>query len=652
MSGIYGIFNLEGQAVSPGDLERMKAPMSYWGPDGQGTWREGTVGLGQLMLHNTPESIHETLPLKSGCGRYVITAAARIDNRDELLKTFDIPLAEHPVTPDGALILKAYQKWGEQCTGHLLGDWAFALWDVRERELFMARDHHGNTSLYYFRSPRFFAFSSCLKGLLALPGIPADIDEIPVAQLLVSWPRYGFPTVYKNISRLPPAHWMRVKKEGVRTRRYWRLEDTPRLVLKSDGDYIDAFLEIYSEAVRCRLRSLRPVGTTLSGGLDSGSVAALAAREMAQEGRRLQAFASVPLYDTEGCVGRRRFGDETPYIKATAEHAGNIDVHFIRAEHVSPLKGIQRSLSLHDEPWKAAANSYWIIALLEEARNRGMGTLLTGQGGNGTVSWKGSGYLGRLAWHLHWKTLLKELRAWGNIHGKTVWRAFLRQVVRPFVLAPVKQRIKRFSNGGPDPWRDYSAINPDFALRLGLREKMYRSGFDPAFGIKADTREMRFRVIKPGRCISGCLWGELGAGFAMEVRDPTVDKRVMEFCLAIPDNQYLRDGRDRFLMRRSMETILPDNVRLNTLKGTQAADIEARVNAGLDELKSTLRRVEKSPAAREYLDIKMLNHILAMLEKKIGGIHLKEVKTILLRGLMTGMFLQGVDEHSPHRYRD
>jgi asparagine synthase (glutamine-hydrolysing) len=425
MSAILGIFNLDGKPVDGDVLEKMMRPMAYWGPDGRGTWNKGPIGFGHLMLHNTPESLHEKLPLKSRCGNYVMVSRVRLDNREELLRTFDFPPAQHAVTPDSTLIMTAYQKWGKECPHHLLGDWVFALWDGREQKLFIARNHHGLTGLYYHHGPKFFAFSSGLKGLLALPSIPRRLNEMRLAQIVVAWPQHGAPTVYEGIFRLPPAHTIAVKQETVKVKRYWYLEDTPRLRLKSDEEYVEAFLEIYSEAVRSRLRSARPVGAALSGSLDSGSVAALAARELKRKGLRLPAFSSVPLYDVSGTLPKNRF-DEPPYIKATAGYVGNIDLTFVRSESLTPLQGIKRGLELHDEPVHAASNQYWILSLWEAARKIGVGTMLTGAEGNWTISWHGAGYLAQLAHRLCLSTLYREFRAWRAIQAvRELYQGFL-----------------------------------------------------------------------------------------------------------------------------------------------------------------------------------------------------------------------------------
>ena len=210
MSAIFGIFHRDGKPLDPLDLERMKAPMAYWGPDGSGLWHQGPVGLGHLMLHNTPESVGDKLPRTNREGNLVLTAHARIDNRGELFGALDITGPDRVSMPDSELIMLAYEKWGEDCVHHLLGDWCFAVWDVRERRLFVARDHHGNTGLYYHFSPGRFVFSSCVKGVLAVMPEPLRMNELRVAQILVSWPGAGDETCYQGISRLPPSHRLTV----------------------------------------------------------------------------------------------------------------------------------------------------------------------------------------------------------------------------------------------------------------------------------------------------------------------------------------------------------------------------------------------------------------------------------------------------------
>jgi asparagine synthase (glutamine-hydrolysing) len=622
MSAIFGIVHLDGQPVDLASLQAMQGAMQYWGPDGSGLWHAGAVGLGQLMLHNTPESLYETMPLHSRSGDLVLTASARIDNRDELCEALSVPYPERATTPDGALILKAYERWGAACPDHLLGDWVFAVWDGRRRRLFIARDHHGLTGLYYYHSPRLFLFASCLKGLLALPTVPRRLHELRLVQVITSWPEHGAPTAYEEILRLPPAHALTLTADRLDVRQYWRLEDAPDVRCKLDQEYVEAFLTLYTEAVRCRLRSHRPVGATLSGGLDSGSVCALAARELRKTGRRLLAFSSVPLYDPSPWLSSNRIGDETPFIEATSQFAGNIDVHHIQAAGVSPLQGIRRALWLHDEPGHAAGHQYWMTALLATAQQHNIGTLLIGQNGNATISWAGRPSAADPL------VFFKEGR----------YRQALRSLVR--VLLPVVCRgwYARLK-AGKDPWKNYAALNRELALRLDLTRLMRSRGHEPAIIMPNDSRAARYRILKPGRSLVGALWQESGAAYTMEVRDPTCDKRILEFCLRIPDDQYHRNGHNRWLIRRAMEGILPPPVRWNTRRGLQAADIGQRILDSQEEIAAVLARLERSDLARHYLDLPLLQQVFRSLQRHIDPQSTNASNNILLRGLMAGLFL-------------
>lgn len=501
MSGLFGFIHEAGEAAGLAQLQKMQSAMAHWGPDGGGLWQDSRCGLGQCLLFNTPEAVHERLPRWVPEARLAITAEARIDNRDELCDHFAIPPADRPVTPDSELILRAYLKWGEASPEHLLGDWSFAIWHPAERKLFLARDHHGNTSLCYWRQGEQFAFASSPQALHAL-GAPRRLNELYLAQVLISWPAYHGPqTIDLDIQRLPPAHAMTVTPQGTRVWRYWRLEDTPELRLPNRDDYVQGFLEVYDEAVRCRLRSYRPVGVTLSGGLDSGSVTALAARELARQGQRLTAFTAVPLYDTTRTVGPQRFGDETEYATATAAFCGNVDHILLDSAQVTPMAGIRRTLAIMPEPAHAASNFFWITDLLEQARVAGLGTLLTGQGGNATVSWTGAPEL---------RSLLAAFRYDG-------WKAGIRRNLPLWILRPLMQWHTHNQN-----WSG-AAIHPDFARRIALSERRIAAiGQDVTLPDSwREPRDLRHAIIQPGAGRVGDIWAQRGAaaGYPMLAED-------------------------------------------------------------------------------------------------------------------------------------
>ena len=672
MSGIFGIINFDGQPVAHERIEAMRQAMAYWGPHGASTWQEGAAGLGHLLLVSTPEECYETMPRQHPASGVTITAHARLDNRQELmanlgLQSVDFPDIDRasttsiskPEIPDGDLILEAYLRWGKDCVQHIIGDWAFAAWDAGQRKLFLARDACGISGIYYYRSPRFFAFASCIKALLALPEIPKRPNMLRVAQVLTAWPDDGVQTAYEEIFQLPPAHTLTATAVRMDKQQYWFIENTPSVRLGCDEEYVEAFLEIYEEAVRSRLRTLLPrhfdslqtgsspgftrrgVGATLSSGLDSGSVCALAAQEMRKHGKRLLAFTSVPLYPTERLVSKR-YGDEGPLVECDRQFIGNLDVEYIRAEAFGPLAGMRRSLEVHDSPMHAAGNMFWVHALLERAQEKGLGVVLIGQMGNGTISWQGG-------IENYWPLLLK--RQWQRLKHLaedrsqnaqiSLWKIIKYHFVRP-VIYPLLIQAKRLRAASNNPWAEYSAINDRWAGSIDLKRCMREAGHDPYFFPPSDPLQYRQQIFRPGANSIGTAWAENSASFALQVRDPTMDQRLAEFCFAIPDEQYHLNGQDRALIRRAMVGRLPEEVRLNTRSGLQAADLALRLQAEAPALQAVMVQLEGSAVARETLDIRKMQSVLQTLQVSNAQINAQttmQCVTILARGMQTGMFL-------------
>jgi asparagine synthase (glutamine-hydrolysing) len=639
LNGILGLFNLDGAPADANQLAAMREAMAYWAVDGASQWSAGEIGLGCLQLASTPESVGEQLPLHDAASGLTLTAGARLDNRAELLNQLKIESDQgRAAVSDGEIILRAYQKWGQECVHHLDGDWHFAIWGEGTRSLFLARDHHGNTGLYYYHGPRCFIFATSKKALLALDSVPREPDLLRISQVLVAWPGNGVRTGYEHILRLPPAHYMLVTASGAKVERYWFPENVSELHLKSDDDYIDAFLEVFTQAVSARLRSRRSVGVTLSGGLDSGSVTAVAAGLMRERDQTLIAYTSTPLSDPNPYTDRQRIGDEMQLAQATARYAGNVEHHLVRSKSISPLAGIERMLWVHDEPSHAADNYYWIAALLEAARRRDVGALLTGQLGNATISWAGVGEnLLPVLLDGDMAGFRRSFEAARNGAGLGRWRGVRRFLLRPLLWPLLFQFQKRWKPVAM-PWWKYSAIRSDFARSVKLRQRMSEAGF--VLGLRpADPIQQRLLVIRPGTAVGGALWLEMGAAYGLEVRDPTQDRRVIELCLSIPESQYQRGGLDRSLIRRAMQGYLPNRVRLNTRRGLQSADVGQRVLENQNEVEAALADLEQHDIARQILDLPRMANVLASMERGLTPNNTAECHVILLRGLMAGLFL-------------
>ena len=636
MSGIFGIFHRNGKPVEKEVLASMGQAMEFWGPDGMSLWSEGPVGLGHLLLGN--KSPADAGPFVSPDSGAVLTAAARIDNRDELGHLLGMSPAEIRDSPDHSLILESYQSWGKECVHRLLGDWSFALWDPIKQRLLVARDHCGISGIYYYQDEDLFAFASSLKGLLALPQVPRRPNQMRLVRLITAWVEgmnFG-DTFYQDIQRLAPSHRVWVELARSRLEEYWTVENVSPLQRSCDEEYLEAFRETYEAAVRCRLGTDRGVGIFLSSGLDSGSVAALAAPELARRNQRLDAFTSVPAHDP---VAFGVAGNEGPVAQSTARWIGNTDVHLVQAGEISPFDGVLRGLAILQEPAHAASNFYWLLAILEEARNRDVGVMLTGQFGNLTVSWSGYGdYVRRLLRTGQISRYWQEARAWRKTTRATLTHTVKKQVVRPaipFWLLRFVNRI-RFRAAGP-----FLLLNPGLAQGLDLRRRMLSSGHDPGF---AETDSHLLRRLMLMHSLPRAHLSELAAAHQLEIRDPTVDRRLVEFCLGIPEDQFHGLGHDRLLIRRAFAGLLPEAVLWNPARGIQAADVGRRLVEDAPDLKKTLAGLQRCRPAAAWLDLPRMSRLVERIGSSSGSGRL--TPSALLKGFMVGVFLARLQDEA------
>jgi asparagine synthase (glutamine-hydrolysing) len=299
VSGIAGILQLEGAAVDEKLLERMTAALGFRGPDGCATWAGGTVGLGYTLLRTASESASETQPLTIDDQVWIV-ADARVDGRDELIRALvgAGDRAAVRTAPDVELILRAYHQWGEQLVDRLLGDFAFAIWDGRQRVLFCARDHFGVKPFFFAQCNHCLLFSNSLNCIRLHPLVSGELNDLAIADLLLFGGLQDLDaTAFRHIARLPPAHTLTVEGGQVRVRRYWRLEGTARIRYRRAEEYVQHFLEKLGTAVEDRLRTER-VTILLSGGLDSTAIGAVAKKAAGYSVKPVQLAAVNGAYRT------------------------------------------------------------------------------------------------------------------------------------------------------------------------------------------------------------------------------------------------------------------------------------------------------------------------------------------------------------------
>lgn len=597
MSGIAGVYHLDGRPVSE-ELDRMTDALKHRGPDGANTWREGSVGLAHLMLETTPEDQYEALPLVDRSGNFAITADARIDNRDELIKTLDVRKPDDRPITDTELILAAYKRWGRDCPKHLLGAFAFAVWDGRSRKLVCGRDHIGFNPLYYAHFPeRFFAFATEMKALLKLSLVRDTFNVRTLGRRLALVGAKKGETIYRDIQILPSATTLTASREGVKDLKYWALKRPSSTKTTEMEDEAAVFKEHFFDAVACRMRSSTPIAAELSGGLDSSSVAgsASAISNSAIHTISLQ-FESFPKCD------------ESEYIDDVVRQIKSIP-HFESGEKYSRLSNINEILDFIDDGTTPVGSHHTVWQRAEIAGEIGTKVLLTGFDGDSTV-YHGFEYLSELSRKGDWENFEKEVkkyfqnmkkegppqndqlsitresavRSYGykglqkhvnqknysyffkgvftlsdisNISQYQMYRRFGRRIINSI---PVLEGF--FEKGYREKDKKEkvpSIIDKDFALNVNLPEVIQAENARRNF---PSVREAQWALLTSGhmeRTLESL--NHYAAANGIELRHPFMDKRLIEYCLSLPSEMSFNNGWSRLILRKAMDGVIPETIR-------------------------------------------------------------------------------------------
>jgi asparagine synthase (glutamine-hydrolysing) len=551
MSGICGILRLDG--APPQGIQAMTHHLEQRGPEGTRHFHHGPCALGHTLLATTPEAVVEAMPLTHAPTGCTITADIRLDNRDVLLSALGLPTTGR-IVGDGEIALHAYLKWGEDCPTHLLGDFAFAIWDPRAQRIFAARDHMGVKQLIHSHvDGKIWAFASAPSAVLQATDVPRRLNEGRIADFLEDYlEAIDFTsTFFEDVFRLPPAHCLIVGPSGLRISRYWTQQRVANLHLKSDAAYAEAFLEVFDRAVQDRLRAPPgSVGSMLSGGMDSGSIVAVAADIFTRDGRG--AFPVFSAVGPDPATSR-----ETRAIRSS-QTVANLLCHEVNWANLDPWKHDLINLARNsEEPFEWSQTLVRSVYLA--AKRSGIKIVLDGKGGDLVLT--PANHIARLLARGKFGQVLHHARGeadywlYGARPRDTVMRA-LRGVLVPDWLrhlrASWRQRTRRIDST--------SLVHPNFAARVDLVGRINR--WEGAPQGWTDHQGDKIRVMNTTQVAVGIeRYDRISAEMGIESRDPYFDLRVISLLQSMPGDQMIRDGWPKFVQRRAMQGKLPDDVR-------------------------------------------------------------------------------------------
>jgi asparagine synthase (glutamine-hydrolysing) len=542
-----GVLHRDGRPATAAALEPMLAAAPHRGLDGTSVRVDGPIAMAYQRRTTTHEAARETQPIADHLGRLLVFDG-RIDEHD------GERVGNGWRTSDAAVVLSSWDRWGERCLGRLAGDFAFALWDPDTRSLVCARDPLGVRSFYYADCGDLFVWGTELGQVLAHPAVDQTPDEAYAAELLTVYVRSDQATLYRGVRRLPPAHALVVDRRGIRTFRYWDIDLAREIRYRRDEEYADHFRVLFEEAVRCRLRGNGPIASHLSGGLDSSSIVVVAA-ELARRGQ-------VPPIETVSLVfPRRREMDETPYIKDVASATG---VSWIAVDAPSfDVAACRRSVARHRD-FPEFPNAAAFAGIRRALVDRGVRVALSGEAGD--LALAGSVF--------HYADLLRRgrfiaaLSRYADVARSDgmSWRSamFLRGGVWPILPVRVRRTARRIArrwrSSGIPAW-----IPAAFARRTALADRLR---VDPPPDRLPSAA--RYDTLQRYRSGLDALINEAGerasAEEGIEHRYPFLDRRLVEFLTALPDEQRWQRGETKYVLRRALHGVLPASVRRRKTK--------------------------------------------------------------------------------------
>jgi len=537
MSGIFGIFHSDDRPINQSHLQKMAGGIAHRGPDGTKTITKPHIGFGHSMLHTTPESLLEILPYTDPESGITITADARIDNREELSAKLGLQL--QTTISDSQIIVEGFKRWGTDCLLSLLGDFAFALWEPSKQQLFCARDYIGVKPFYYHHSPTQFVFSSEIKQLAELPEIPLPINEGIVAEYLACSFCSRTETLFRDIERLAPGHYLTITPDKFQIHKYWTCEASSNIYYKKSADYTEQFLELFNDAVCSRMRSHGRVSAELSGGLDSSCVVSMANMLLSKKKKApLKTYSMV--FPGLPC-------DEKQHIDTLLQHC-NLSPNYVPVLNYQMLEDPIHSRANFlpcDVPNLAITTPLFNAIKKDNSR-----IVLSGIGGDQCFTGSSYPYIDYIQHkkiRLFCKDFLFNTRKNQTIGIKNIAYS-LGWPLTPLYIK--KLLIKRVSSKNFPPWLSQKFISTS---QIATR----RQNTDPRSTLSNLSKVFHQKAFGPTQQYALEAIDNHRAQLQVESRHPFLDRRIVEFALSIPSYEHQRIGEFKLLLRQRNNFLLP-----------------------------------------------------------------------------------------------
>jgi asparagine synthase (glutamine-hydrolysing) len=597
---IAAAFDLDGGEHFSGRAQHMVGAMQLGkaGPTRYGSVAGAFLAARQDVCGDPdPARPREFAPHCGPDGTFILLAG-RIHDRAELAARHGIDKVES----DAQIYAQLHARHGDQCDRLIRGDYAVIQWNPAKRSVRLARSATSFCPLHIWRQGSRIVVASIPRVLFAA-GLDPQIDDRKLGDALLLNYREAARSWYQGCNRIESGTFEHHTPDGSRVQRFWSVHRVPEVQFANDTEYVEAVDEEFRRATLAEIEGIARPAIALSGGLDSQAVASYLI-EQSGFGFTLPSFTSVPQAGWM-CDGRpTSFGDEAPYVRALAEMYPQLQPQFLTGEDRAFGSELEDMHLLTSWPTRNEANMHWIHEAYARAGAMGCDAMFFGGAGNSGFSYDGlTGYPSWLR-NGHWTRLARELTF--SADKRPLWRRAISLALMPLMPIGLKRAIDRHRPYHPSPFTSWCPMREDFAQKNGALARARAQGHDPYFYDSASAREWRAHALGDLLSEGPEIFLGLRLLHGVRYRDPTLYQPLLELCIGISDEQYLRDGEDRWLARRLLRGKVPEMVRCERKAGRQAADWAQRFSKVRETLLAELENMRDDPFLAHRLDLDRL----------------------------------------------
>jgi len=572
MCGIVGIHHLTHSRVNVTGLKLMTEMLRHRGPDDEGfllvNMNTGKVlqsraskelnlfgetnhpdlGMGhkRLSIIDLSEAGHQ--PMCNEDGTVWIVYNGEVYNYREIRKELENLGHRLKSQTDTEVILHAYEEWGTECLGRFNGMWAFALVDIKEKRIFCSRDRAGVKPFYYLFDGKQFCFASEIKALLRMDNMTIEPNKQIIADYLFSGLLdHTKETFFRNIYQLLPGEYLLFEGDRLKIQSYWDIEAKEDRFPREDN-YAERFYELFEDSIRLRLRSDVPVGTCLSGGLDSSSIVCLA-NDLMFNGQTIDARLVGERQKTFSSCFENPDYDERYFIEKVIKKTGaEKNYIFPQVEHL--FKDLFRLIWHQEEPF-GSTSIYAQWSVMKLAKDRGVTVLLDGQGGDELLAGYSPSFyflISETLKKIDFIRLMKEINGFRK-NPKSIPDQFITKMIAALLPNSIKPILWRVTQ------RRMNWVEDGF-------QNKYLRHFPKPLKFKHDLNNYLYHIFRT-MILPGLLHYEdrNSMAFSLETRLPFLDYRLVEYAFSLPSDQKIKDGVTKVVLRNAMKGILPEEIR-------------------------------------------------------------------------------------------